>query len=291
MSACGMDVQPSDWEAELGCSYDEFVAPIVERVRNLTERGVQFDRNDLVRDSFNRMVGFEGDRNFGALGDYYAGRGEGLFGRLLVYEASQGFLLTSTMNGGLHDIAGTVVLREACLSVLGRFGHHVSVLDHGSGHGRFAFGVMRTLPNCTVVVYDYPNPVLRVLKRLMSSPAYLYSEYRNRIRFHLIPDGQSDAWDTLGGKFHLVRSTEVLEHVTDPIYELTRLRSCMVDGGLMYSSTFFNSCEGQDPSHLDEHKHFQDTELLYKTYEDCGFRLIQRDENGVPKLWEAVSHA
>ena len=90
------------------------------------------------------------------------------------------------------------------------------------------------------------------------------------------------------GPYGFVYSSEVLEHVNNPVKALWHISNHMKNGGYLYLSVFFNDCDGNDPSHLVWNNVFQDVSLWYQVMRQLGFELVGRDRAGVAKLFRKI---
>ena len=273
------DTTAEDWEEILGESYTSYVEPVSSKYASTPPPS---DRNDIFRDEFNQAVGYKGQRDTAALTRFYSDR-DSIFSRLLAFECGQQGILVNTFNAAVATANSADGARlNFSNHVLGRFTTEpVRVLDHGCGNCSFGLGVMLRDEKVTVAFYDALTPSRRLF--LHGLVKYAPPSFVDRVWFCELGQDFED-----GGPYAGVISHEVLEHIEDPVGELRRLYASMLPGGVLYMSTFFNSCGGHDPSHLDEHDRFQDTALWFKTVDDCGFRLLDVDPNGCEKIWEAT---
>jgi len=272
------DVTEADWAFVLdGVSYDEYVRPVVDRYRQL---GPTADRNDAFRDFFNSVGGTVNERDLRGVARFYSDWG-GIYCRLLAFESIKNGTLRDLMLSG-RDRFTESAHATALQAVKSRFNWPSSrlvALDHGCGP--CPIGLFLLSEGFRVIFHDYCTPNRRVIQLGLRS--YL-PEFADRASFLWV--GKS--FVSSEGPYHFAVSTDVLEHVPDPVAELSRIAQSMVPGGILMLGTFFNSCNGHDPSHLDEHARFQDTALWFSEVEKCGFRLYAKDANGCEKVFERV---
>jgi hypothetical protein len=76
-----------------------------------------------------------------------------------------------------------------------------------------------------------------------------------------------------------------MEHLADPVQEVELLAQCARPGTLLVMSTFFNSCNGADPSHLQENDIYQDTALWFSIVRNKGWLPYKSDPRGCLKVF------
>lgn len=273
--------EAEEWIDITGQTWEEYTEP-VRKMYEENELTEYYDRDCIWRDDFNRRVGPEGRRNWAGVTEFYSDQ-EGIFSRLIAHEQgnpADGDIILKKVKQGREQL-DLLALRTAHLEAAERFGTSgIIMLDHGTGPCSLGLAIADIYPKSRVVLYDFCLPHRRVIERRM------WPSMRNRVSFSWAP--RSNAFFQMGMHFNLVYSQEVLEHCIDPFGELHAIHDNMVEGGVLFLSTFFNDVEGKNPSHLREHHKYQDTPTYLKAIEDCGFRLIGRDENGCERVFERL---
>jgi 2-polyprenyl-3-methyl-5-hydroxy-6-metoxy-1,4-benzoquinol methylase len=263
------------WIDFTGKTWEQYVDPI----KSYYDSGqTTVDRNDFIRDAFNALAGAEGNRDVAGIESFYTDPA-GIFCKLLAWEAGSDDLLNKVRSGGAHRLIPGGPYRRGLDLAIERFGaENLHVFDHGCGTGDFSLGIAGICPNAKVHMYDYKVPTRQVLHRAILEDPYT----ANIVEPKWI--GEYEFWKA-DPRYNLVITNEVLEHLIDPELELQHLCESMVPGGILYLSTFFNSCDGHDPQHLDEHAGFQDTVAWFKVVDKCGFDLLECDSNGCEKIF------
>jgi 2-polyprenyl-3-methyl-5-hydroxy-6-metoxy-1,4-benzoquinol methylase len=117
----------------------------------------------------------------------------------------------------LKDVAATKDLRW--IAKFGPDRELKSVLDFGTGNGRFALACARLFPHCHVIAVDFdqqPPPALSMLGG-------------EKVQYQRLEDFKADS-----GRYDLILLRHVLEHVHDPIGFLRFLACRLTPGGLLY---------------------------------------------------------
>lgn len=278
------DIRAADWEYILtGKSYKEYVQPVVDAYATAREGAGTLDRNDVLRPAFNRLAGKPYERIANGVNEFYGNTGE-MFARMIAFEIGEVDCLTNGVGLGLHywrEYEYSLALGMAAA----RFGWlGLNMLDHGAGRCHMSLAASY-LGITKVSVRDYDIPARRLLQHGMAS----YSKNMYRPYWDLFLDPE-EPFVVRDGGYNLVISMDVLEHVADPVLELDRIYKAMAPGGILLLGTFFNSCDGKDPQHLDEHAKYQDTQLWASVVSEIGFRVVGRDPRGVEKVYEKVEH-
>lgn len=280
-----IDVTEGDWQRFLsGMSWEHFVQPIVEAYAKLeAEKGVgNFDRNDVLRPDFNlRARGAEGKLfEYGVVNFYKDWRG--LFARIRAYETGKEHCLTNAVVRAGEQLFTNPEYRYIADYLDGvrlSEGRRPTVLDHGAG---LCWSSMYLASlGFDVVMHDWPIPSFNLM-------AYLGS-----LNFHghfnsTSPRGTRDIGGAAAYEYDAIITMDVLEHVINPIDQLGQLAAQLRKGGRLLMGTFFDSCQGKDPQHLEEHKRYQDTSVWFGEVEALGLRLCFKDANGVEKVWEKI---
>lgn len=273
------DVTLALWKKVLKVAKKQYQFPVEQRYAELRESGKEnIDRDDIFRDVFNTMCPPETYGNPEALKAFYT---SDIFSRLLVYEAPDTNMLRGLIEQGTQMLsypeepaAAVVAYFEKTLLTKG------TAIDLGFGSGYMGIGFALTRLFASVRMYDFTTPARTLLKTALA-------QFWTDCPIHVCDLTDFDA-QTPPESVDFVISHEVLEHTADPEAELVRMRKVMKPGGLLWLSTFFNSCDGKNPSHLTSHDKFQDTELWFSVVKRCGFEHYFSDPRGVPKLFKAV---
>lgn len=268
------DVQPEDWMSVLGEPWGEYTKQIAEAIAAEGFAG----RNDIIRPAFPRYAGEPGSRYMPGVSAFYR---SDLYSRLAAYEMGRQSCVQNAVNGGTDQVGAessgfAPVIQEARAIMAAP----LTVFDHGCNFGALGLGTIEIAPPATATLYDHKIPARIVLSRAMGR----IPDLRDRVIWCWVdPEGRRRV--EAHGPYHIVISHEVLEHCADPVAELQWLVSLMWPGGILFLSTFFNSCGGHDPTHLDEHARFQDTELWFEVVRGCGLELHAKDPRGVEKFF------
>jgi len=263
-----------------GMTYTDYVEPV-----GLAYAQGAKDRNDILRPEFHRIMEKHGGITQDALDEFY-GDDFGMFARVIAYESGGENCVRNAFNA-----AGTASVEEgigmaATLAYNAFSSGKRYVFEHGCGMYRDALTVQRFMHNkARVVTYDYDIPFRRLF---LDALWQLHPELW--VTSHFIrPNSLRDYVDKLDHPiYHLVVSNEVLEHVLDPAAEVALLIRMLKPGGFLMMSTFFNSCEGKDPQHLEAHVPYQDSELWFRTVEAFGVERYAQDPRGVYKVWRKL---
>lgn len=274
------DTDAKDWKAALGVSKSIYEQEIADSYAELAKTGKPFDRDDIQRDTFNAMVPPDKYGDPKALEAFYTSE---LFSKLLVYEAPENDLLQSIIQSGIQAATQEGEPLGVALQWLRQeFGEEICAIDNGFGSGYLGLGISAQMPKAHVRMLDFPTPPRVVLAKALEKywPGH-------DVKIEKVGD-PTNALLLSESSVHFIISHEVLEHTADPIAELAVMRRALVKGGLLWLSTFFNSCEGKNPSHLTSHDHFQDCDLWFSEVRKAGFAHFYADPRGVPKLFVAV---
>lgn len=274
------DLTKEDFEEVVGEPFESYVRPVIERYEAL---GPGKDRNDLFRDYFNSVAGGVGARMVGGIDTFYSDP-DGLFCRLCAYEVfTSGGTLLNLVRAGQAVFTNEEYM-QAYRMAESRF-EQVYMLDHGCGPMHMGLYCASSL-GAKVAMYDYDTPMRRVVMHGVRK--YATDELNERLVF--VPVAPSEPAPSFVGfkPYNFAISMDVLEHIVTPVAELQHIRNSMRHGGILLLGTFFNSCNGHDPSHLDEHEAFQDTRLWFQIVEGVGFKLVGCDPRGCEKIFERL---
>jgi SAM-dependent methyltransferase len=125
--------------------------------------------------------------------------------------------------------------------------------------------------------------LVRHLRSSGAAEAFGFEEgaIASRVRDHGIPMLSVEELSAQAGSFDVVTAIEVLEHTTDPVAELRRMRSLLRDGGLLFLTT------GNARSHAEKldrwsyvvpeiHISFFEPRTLERAFKLAGFRAERR---------------
>ena len=276
------DITSEDWQDVLnGQTWEEYTQVIADKYA----AHPHYDRNDMFRPHFNRMAPL-GNRTASDVEAFYR---SDIWCRLLAFECPKEGLLRSIINQYTSEAS----LAEAPLAgFLQAYDAHLKrhedgetlrpfrVLDHGCGRGEFTLSALWLRPAISVVCCDFRTPARELLQRAIAK----YMPWAD-VTFCWV--GEND-YETLG-PYDYINSSEVLEHVWNPVEEAVRLCRSAKDGSTMHLSTFFNDCEGKNPSHLREHHKYQDTALWFGVLSQIGWEICGNDPRGIPKLFRKTT--
>lgn len=265
------------WEEVLGETWESYVDTVVKLYEYERSKKEIVDRNDILRPWFNTLCRPDGvNLTPEGLSKFYSMR-DGLYCRMLAYEMGKEEILKCR-----EHVAKYLFEQQEYQFVIShakRSDGPTYALDHGAGMCHTSLGLLGVGFNVTVYDYDTPHKqaFLKALGKYGKDRGYVVEA----IRFYDAAKYRVDEC----GQFDLIISQDVLEHVENPVDEVTRLHRALREGGLLLMGTFFNSCNGHDPQHLCEHDRFQDTSLWFSTVESIGLTPIFQDKNGVNKVW------
>lgn len=273
------DTDSFTWVKVLGVSKKEYEAEIEASYVKLRETGLPHDRDDIQRDTFNRMVPAEDYGNPLALKRFYTSE---LFAKLLVHEAPENNLLQDLIGNGERMLAAKGEPAGIALDYLQLMCRDKScvIVDNGFGSGYMGLGFANALKDARVFMLDFMTPARNVLHNA------LHDYWPGKNVFVQSVDDRNILSEL--GVVDLMISHEVLEHTAHPVEELHRMRSSLKKGGLLWLSTFFNSCNGKNPSHLTSHDKYQDCDMWFEEVAKSGFAQFATDPRGVPKLFIAI---
>ena len=253
------DATNEDWIACTGMTYEEYVAPLVKELKDKELVSVHHDRPELFRDRFNALVRNRGEDLHTLCAEFYT---DDLYSRINALElgcvdivrAALGHVGSKVIAGQLEDKEWPNTIAQVFPGLqlaLDRFGMGLSILDHGFGRGTTGLPIALMLPRAKVILYDFDTPTRRVLQRAVERmPVF------DNVRF--VYPNSTDGANTLqildSRKFHYVTSTDVMEHIPEPLGELKRLSKLVHMKGVVRFSVYFNGDNERDPSHLKENE-------------------------------------
>lgn len=272
---CVGDVREEDWVDFFGESYEKYTAPIVAGIARIKRETGTYTRNDLLRPFFNEITKkADGSRDAQGIKDFYASQ---TLSRLLAYELGHRDWIKNAL-GGLIGGWEREPKQVAMTAALSFFDEPLRVLEHGFGNGVYLLGFFAQHPEGKYFAVDYKCKtrefviaMLRKYLRMDVTPIWLTTDSIERYENF--------------GPYHLVNSCEVMEHIPEPVAEVQRIASCIVPGGLLTMSTFFNSCNGQDPQHLECNDLFQDSQMWFDHVRAAGLIPYMNDPRGILKVW------
>ncbi len=289
MSLLEKDITHDDFVKFFGMNYDAYVEPVrLEYAEAVKTLGKTPTRNDLLRHRFNALARDEHELlNPRGVREFYC---SDFYSRILAYEVCPN---EATMNGLLSHIAEQMTegkrgeaIEDAMKLAEDRFGaERLHILEHGFGTCK---SVMWFLANGKTPVIDAIDYVLPI-RSFMAQMVHKYTYDLGWVNFRwLYPDGRRPEFPLHDDThyFSLIDSEEVIEHAVNPRGEVHRFGELARDGCILNMSTFFNSCNGDDPQHLLENEKFQDTHLWFDAVYDAGFAATGRDPRGCIKILE-----
>jgi len=283
MSKLPGDATNEDWIACTGMTYEEYVAPLVKELQDKGLISVHHDRPELFRDRFNELVRNRGEDLHTLCAEFYTddlySRINALeLGQVEVVRAATGAIGAEIIAERVDDSRWSEIIKcsfPGLQLALDRFGTGLSILDHGFGRGVTGLLIALILPRAKVVLYDFDSPTRRVLQRAVSRmPAF------KNVRFiYIDPSYDGSMLQVLQDRmFHYVTSTDVMEHIPDPLQEVQQLSKLMFLKGVARFSVYFNGDQERDPSHLKENEevyNYSETGWV----DDCkiagGFELVE----------------
>lgn len=270
-----------DWERILGETWDSYVDPIEKLFYHARQKKSEADRNDILRPWFNTLARPDGHSLVVSGVQKFYSDPDGLYCRMMAYETGRDAYIENRKTGG----AGICNQPEYqfCINEMMQRQTQTKktphVLDHGAGAGNTTVGILAR--NLNITAYDYYTPHKKMLTLSIGKYGPLFDLAPEKYRFIDAAVCKVDEC----GKFDLVISQDVMEHLIDPLDEVKRVHSVLNDDGLLLMGTFFNSCNGNDPQHLTEHDKYQDWEMWFREVEEVGFVKCCTDGNGVNKVW------
>ena len=273
---------------DTGCAtYDEYVAPVKERYAMLCEQHKQKnlpspDRNDIFRDCFNALVD-QNKLSQNMLDEFYGGR-TSIFPRIVAFEGSACRQLAN-----LANIACITLRTESLYPALDRAFEHfqtteLNIFDHGAGFFQDTARCFTWSPQVSVTAYDYDIPWRNVVAAAFKRFTHLQFEMR-----YVRDDIKHESLETIAADaehYHVIVTNEVLEHCFNPVETLRALVRKLKPGGVLYCSTFFNSCNGHDPSHLLSGEVYQDCDMWFDAMTSMGLHKLHYDPRGICKVWK-----
>ncbi len=278
------------WEEVLGEPWEDYVKPVKDKMAELlaTNGEGNFDKNDILRDDFNRRAGPEGNRSVEGINAFY-GDPQGVYARWVALGMGTDNVLENTYNSGVALLKNERGRNLAWGMVQNRFEDRPTrfLLDHGCGQMQISMAMLINDRDSFMVCYDHGIPARKLLAKAIDK----YLPYSVNSRFLFCPVGEDDPFDLSDAdqrarKYHYVYTADVLEHLVDPLGEIKKIHDAMVSNGVMYMGTFFDSCQGHDPQHLDEHKAYQDCEHWFTLVEEVGFNRAIADQ---PSAWKTFT--
>lgn len=270
------DVTPRNWFGFFGCEYDLYIAPITQRKVDLINAGQRAERCDILRDFFLQICGRDDEITEDKLTEFYSSE---FFAQMLAYEASEYDTLSKLLrhNDALNsDESQWAAARDVFQRANG---NRVNVLDHGAGDLHYAITLASVYQTAYVDAYDVPNRFRTFILAMLRKYA---PELSSRV-FRVYP---SSTALLPYEKYNLINSCEVMEHLLDPLKELDFLTRVAANNCIMHMSTFFNSCDGQDPQHLERHNKYQDSELWFDELRKRGWIDYATDPRGCLKVFQ-----
>ena len=271
----GLSTTDAMWRDALkdtGCmTYEEYIRPVTDRYKMLCEKHKQAhmptpDRNDIFRDCFNALVDQE-HLSQTMLDEFYGGR-DSIFPRIVAFEGSKCNHLYN-----LAHIACSTLRTESLYPVLDRTFEHfqtteLHIFDHGAGFFQDTARCFMWSPQVSVTAYDYDIP----WRRVVAEAFHRYTSLRFELRYvqNDITHETTEAAASDAEYYHVIVTDEVLEHCINPKETLRALVRKLKPGGALYCSTFFNSCNGHDPSHLLADEVYQDCDLWFSEIASFG---------------------
>ena len=240
-----LKVTNEDWKVFCGAEFDAYT----RAVRNAyqTHNYTVADRPELFRDVFNEILE-EAETKATALDTFYT---SSIRSKLLAYELNESDFYDAYAEQSCMrlDSDGIPGLQQVAEKTSGKF----NMLDHGSGLLHWGFGAAQKYPECTVYSYDYSLAVRRLIAYAIdehSDVQMIFKLFGKQLRHN------HHFWIREKIQFDFITSTDVLEHVENPVEELTAIADSLRTGGLMHLRPYFNSDQGRDPAHLQEHEHY-----------------------------------
>lgn len=277
------DTTAQDWADAFGCTWEEYVQPVVDRRAEMEARGEHMARCRIVAPEFNAILA-EGGNPQAVLSFY----GSDFYDRVLAQELGGPVGLITRLSKHAEDNVKQFesdAIYATMQQVDKRCGPDADVLDHGFGIGGTIFRIMRYQPTWTYVLHDITSPVRKWLAAMVDKYASQIS-----ISFDLTSSDINSTYDLFTSpKYDFVLSNEVLEHMHDPDEVIRRIARCTKTGGLLYLSTFFNDMDGHDPMHLKENNIYQDEQRWFGVVRAAGFSDFLHDPRGVLKTFERVN--
>lgn len=289
------EITDQDFHEFFGMTWEEYTAPIRKIVEQLKRDGQRIDRPWVCRDSFNKITlprdqqsrdpqGYfpETKRDPRSVRMFY---GSDFYSRTLMYDPFESSMSIKSLFEEGTKVVVDAPYENGLMHVCSRFGEqNVRVLDYGHSMGRVIAGLMGIAPRVQVFV---ACDIRCKAREFLESMFKKYVQGTNYVFEH---KEYSEKWLVSNhGPFHFVNCTDVLEHCHNPEDEIKRIANVMVDGGIINLGTFFNSCKGEDVTHLEETELYQDTDLWFSKVYGAGFELYGRDMNGVEKLFRKIA--
>ena len=267
------DTVVEDWEKFLPCTYDEYVAPVVEQFASGRTR------EEMYNEGFTSIVPPVGERSRESVLRFYAQ--SDIFRRVSVYEIPREnrllslYLSTTGCREEYEKEPLMLGLRETCY----KFGDTFSMLEHGCGYGFLSFLSAIRFPHASFTMVDAKIPPTELLEWALKTymPTYKFN-------FKWAP------FEPDGTLYDFIVSHEVLEHCFNPLEEVNRLAVSLRSGGLAFISVFFSSCLGQNITHLVDNEIYQERsgEMWFDELASIGLVKYKQDPRGVWKLFRKV---
>lgn len=149
---------------------------------------------------------------------------------------------------------------------------NIKILDYGCGAAKY--GLNLALKGYDVTLADIPHPHFQFMK-------FLCEKYNVKVKFYDVPCSNEMVFPE---KYDYIINTEVMEHCDEPVMVLKSLNDAMKDDGIMFLSTFFNDCDGDDPSHLRKNTiRYEEVAKWWIEVEKIGLYCYKKDPRGVEK--------
>jgi len=162
---------------------------------------------------------------------------------------------------------------------------NTQVLVYGAGPGIRALKIHSLGYNVTWV--DIPHQHFEFMK-------YLCNKYDIGIDGSLIfvpmPDTDRLGLETPVNKYDYIVNSDVMEHVPEPESTMDYILTLLKDKGWMFLSTFFDDCDGTDPSHLKRNtERFNHWQTWLGIVVEKGLFPFVKDEAGVMKGFQKLN--
>lgn len=289
------DITDEDFEEFFGMPWRKYTAPIRKIASRLKREGQRVDRPWICRENFNKTTlpkeqqgrdpyGYfpETKRDPKSVRMFY---GSDFYSRVLAYDPSAFSRSLKKLFAAGEQLVADGPYKDGLTYVCSRFGEqNIRVLDYGHGMARTIAGLMGIASRAELFV------VCDIRCKMREFLEVMFTKYVHNVNFQFEHKEYSEKWLVSNyGPYHFVNCTDVLEHCHNPEDEIKRIANVMVDGGILHLGTFFNSCQGEDVTHLEETEIYQDVPLWHGKVYDAGFELHGKDQNGVEKLFRKIA--
>jgi len=265
-----------------GQTRQEYSLPVKQRIDELREQGKFNDRNDILRDGFNLFC----RTSAGTLIPTNVARwySEDLYSRVLAYELGSAEI-DNLVEAGFKILDTEEPLAVSVREVAEKTNGVFSVLEHGCCFGKASMAMAIRYPKAEVVAYDIYNNVHYAVN--MAYMSWCSVNKKSNAHFNYVKPSKDSIISSIASEtFDLIISEDVLEHIADPVREINKLGEIAKPEALLSLSTFFNSCEGKDPSHLEEHALFQELSLWFAKVRYAGWIPYRNDPRGCLKVFK-----